>query len=97
LFHFLPPKCHPSFVVVNPELHKSIKGYRDAQRNSKPTSYQGTNAQLKSKSKLASLTSAKRSVVTPDAARNHSPSPKIQYELLADVDELSNMTRIGQD
>jgi hypothetical protein len=85
MFRFLPPKCHPSFVADDPELHKSIKGYHYAQRNSKPTSHQGTNAQLKSKSKLASLTSAKRSVVTSDAARTHSPSPKIHSEFIADA------------
>lgn len=33
-------------VIDDPALHKSIKGYRYATRNSKPTSYQETNAQL---------------------------------------------------
>jgi len=36
----LPP------VIDDPALHKSIKGYRYATRNSKPTSHQVTNAPL---------------------------------------------------
>jgi len=44
-----------SFVINDPELHNSIKGYRCAKRNSKPTSHQETNAQLQEKTGVANI------------------------------------------
>jgi len=71
------PSCHrrPSTAQINQRIPL---------RNAKQQTNIPTRNERTTRKKLASLASAKRSVVTSDAAGTHSPSPGIHSELRAD-------------
>jgi len=87
----LPPNCHDLL------RHQRPRTAQFNQRIPLRKAKQQTNIPPRNERTTASLTSAKRSVVTSDAARTHSPSPEIHSEFLADADELSEHNTNRQD